>query len=144
MSTPVLTYPYWKLDFFVQTDASGYAIGGVLGQYVNQKFKPIMYAGRHLTAAETRYSTTERELLAVVFCNKKFKAYVYGRHCKFIVDHESLVTMRKLKGPMGRIGNLLNKLQGTVSEIIVISAWSVTFYSRSFIETVNSSRGLIS
>ena len=76
MSTPVLTYPDWKLGFVVQTDASGYAIGGVLGQYVNKKFKPIMYAGRHLTAAETRYSTTERELLAVVFCNKKLKAYL--------------------------------------------------------------------
>ena len=71
MSTPVLTYPGWKLDFIVQTDASGYEIGGVLGQYVNRKFKPIMYAGGHLTSAETRYSTTERELLAVVFCNKK-------------------------------------------------------------------------
>jgi len=118
MSTPVLTYPDWKLGFVVQTDASGYAIGGVLGQYVNKKFKPIMYAGRHLTAAETRYSTTERELLAVVFCNKKFKAYLYGRHCKFIVDHEPLVTMRKLKEPMGRIGNLLNKLQDTDYEMI--------------------------
>ena len=59
MSAPVLTYPNWKLEFFVQTDASGYAIGGVLGQFVCSKFKPIMYAGRHLTAAETRYSTTE-------------------------------------------------------------------------------------
>ena len=111
MSTPVLTYPNWKLDFFVQTDASGYAIGGVIGQYIENKFKPIMYAGRHLTAAETRYSTTERELLAVVFCHKKFKAYLYGRRCTFIVDHEPLVTMRKLKDPMGRIGNLLNKIQ---------------------------------
>jgi hypothetical protein len=87
MSTPVLTYPDWNLEFVVQTDASGYAIGEVLGQYVNRKFKRIMYAGRHLTAAETRYSTTERELLAVVFCNKRFKAYLYGRHCKYIVDH---------------------------------------------------------
>ena len=118
MSTPVLTYPDWNLEFVVQTDASGYAIGGVLGQYVNQKFKPIMYAGRHLTAAETRYSTTERELLAVVFCNKRFKAYLYGRHCKYIVDHEPLVTMRKLKDPMGRIGNLLNKLQDTDYDMI--------------------------
>ena len=70
-----------------------------------------MYASRHLSSAETRYSTTERELLAVVFCNKRFKAYLYGRHCIFIVDHEPLVTMRKLKDPMGRIGNLFHKLQ---------------------------------
>ena len=73
-SAPVLTYPNWNLPFIVQTDASGYAIGGVLGQNVQNKFKPIMYAGRHLTAPETRYSTTERELLAVVFCNKRFIA----------------------------------------------------------------------
>ena len=118
VSAPVLTYPNWNLEFFVQTDASGYAIGGVLGQYIQKKFKPIMYAGRHLTATETRYSTTERELLAVVFCNKRFKPYLYGRKCTFIVDHEPLVTMKKLKDPMGRIGNLLNKLQDCEYDMI--------------------------
>ena len=87
-SAPVLTYPNWKLLFILQTDASGDANGEVLGQYVQKKFKPIMYTERHLTATETRYSTTERELLAVVFCNKRFKTYLYWRHCIFIVDHE--------------------------------------------------------
>jgi hypothetical protein len=53
-----------------------------------------------------------------VFCNKRFKAYLYGRHCKYIFENEPLVTMRKLKDPMGRIGNLLNKLQDTDYDMI--------------------------
>jgi hypothetical protein len=118
MSEPVLTYPNWNLDFVVKTDAAGFTIGGVLGQNVDNKFKPIMYASRHLTAAETRYSTTERELLAVVFCTKRFKAYLYGRRCTFVVDHEPLVTMKKLKDPMGRLGNLLFKLQDCEYEMV--------------------------
>ena len=53
-----------------------------------------------------------------MYCNKRFKAYLYGRHCKLIVDDEPLVTMRKLKEPAGRIGNLLNKLQDCDYEMI--------------------------
>jgi hypothetical protein len=46
-----------------------------------------------------------------VYCKKRFNPNLYGRRYTFIVDHEPLVTMRKLKDPMGRIGNLLHKLQ---------------------------------
>ena len=111
MSEPILCYPNFKLPFVIQTDASSVAIGGVIGQVTDSKFKPIKYCSRHLTATESRYSTTERELLAVVWSYKRCKEYVYGRHVSFVVDHEPLVTMKKLKEPMGRIGNLLLKLQ---------------------------------
>ena len=111
MSEPILCYPNFKLPFIIQTDASSVAIGGVIGQVIDKKFKPVKYCSRHLTATESRYSTTERELLAVVWSYKRCKEYVYGRHVSFVVDHQPLVTMKKLKEPMGRIGNLLLKLQ---------------------------------
>ena len=56
-----------------------------------------MYSSRNLTTTESRYSTTKRELLAIVSAAKRFNAYIYGRHSTFITDYEPLVTMRALK-----------------------------------------------
>ena len=114
MSEPVLVYPDFKQQFIIQTDASSVALGAVIGQVNsrnNSKFQPVMFASRHLTDAETRYSTSERELLAIVFAAKRFNVYVYGRHVTFVTDHQPLVSMKNLKDPMGRIGRLLNKIQ---------------------------------
>ena len=109
-TAPVLSFPDFSLPFQILSDASIVAVGAVLGQMVNQKFRPIMYGSRHLTSAETRYSTTERELLAIVWAAKRFQAYIYGRHVVFVTDHEPLVTMRSLKEPNGRIGRLFYKI----------------------------------
>ena len=111
VTAPVLAYPDFSLSFTIPCDASIVAIGAVLGQVVNEKFRPVVYGSRHLTSTETRYSTTERELLAIVWASKRFNAYIYGRHVIFITDHEPLVTMRTLKEPFGRIGRLFHKIQ---------------------------------
>jgi hypothetical protein len=111
VSAPVLAFPDFSLPFIVQCDASNVAIGAVIGQMVKGKFRPVTYISRHLTAAEMRNSTTERELLAIVWAAKRLMAYIYGRHVTFVTDHQPLVTMRSLKDPMGRIGRLLNKIQ---------------------------------
>ena len=111
MSSPLLAFPDFNLPFTIPCDASIVAIGAVLGQILNKKFRPVMYGSRHLTSAESRYSTTERELLAIVWASKRFNPYIYGRHVTFVTDHQPLVTMRSLKEPMGRIGRLFYKLQ---------------------------------
>ena len=111
MTAPVLAYPDFKLPFTIQCDASNIAVGAVIGQRFERKFRPVMYGSRHLTSAESRYSATERELLAIVWAAKRFNPYIYGRHATFITDHQPLVTMRSLKEPMGRIGRLFNKIQ---------------------------------
>jgi len=110
-----LTYPDFKLPFVVQTDASNTALGAVIGQYrvVNgvRKFFPIMYGSRHLTSAESRWSATERELLAITWANKRFAPYVFGRHVTYVTDHRPLVTLKELKEPAGRLGRLFNHIQ---------------------------------
>ena len=118
VSSPLLAFPDFKLPFTIPCDASNVALGAVIGQLVNQKFHPVMYGSRHLTAAESRYSTTERELLAIVWAAKRFNAYIYGRHVTFITDHQPLVTMRSLKEPMGRIGRLFYKIQDLDYDLI--------------------------
>ncbi|GKF44568.1 reverse transcriptase domain-containing protein, partial [Tanacetum coccineum] len=58
--------PDWDLPFELMCDASDFAIGAVLGQRKNKHFQPIHYASKTMTEAQAHYTTTEKELLAVV------------------------------------------------------------------------------
>ena len=106
-----MAYPDFSVPFIFCSDASNVAVGAVLGQMFTKKYKPVMYANQHLTGAESLYSTTERELLAIVWSAKRFNAYIYGCHVKFVREHLPLVTLKSLKEPNGRIGRLFNKIQ---------------------------------
>ncbi|GJW25056.1 reverse transcriptase domain-containing protein [Tanacetum coccineum] len=57
-------------------DASDYSIGAVLGQRIEKHFRPIHYASKTMTEAESNYTTTEKEMLAVVYAFKKFRSYL--------------------------------------------------------------------
>ena len=56
----------WDLSFELMYDASDYALRAVLGQRKNKQFQPIYYASRTLNETQQNYTTTEKELLAVV------------------------------------------------------------------------------
>ncbi|GJS55223.1 reverse transcriptase domain-containing protein [Tanacetum coccineum] len=64
---PILIAPNWDQPFEIMCDASDYAIGAVLGQRIEKHFRPIHYASKTMTEAETNYTTTEKEMLAVEF-----------------------------------------------------------------------------
>ncbi|GJX52286.1 reverse transcriptase domain-containing protein [Tanacetum coccineum] len=64
---PILIAPDWDLPFELMCDASDFAIGAVLGQRKNKHFQPIHYASKTMTEAQAHYTTTEKELLAVVY-----------------------------------------------------------------------------
>nr|GEY35249.1 reverse transcriptase domain-containing protein [Tanacetum cinerariifolium] len=57
-------------------DASDYAVGAVLGQRKDKYFRPIHYASKTLSNAQTNYTVTEKELLAVVYAFEKFRSYL--------------------------------------------------------------------
>lgn len=98
---PVLIYPDFTKDFVLTTDASDYAIGAVLSQGPVGKDRPIAYASRTLNKTEEKYSTTEKELLAMVWAVKHFRPYLYGRRFKLITDHQPLTY--SLSNSNGRI-----------------------------------------
>ncbi|CAN6581514.1 unnamed protein product [Malus baccata var. baccata] len=77
-TTPVIMPPDWSLPFELMCDASNYVVGAVLGQRVNKVPHVIYYASRTLNDAQLNYSTTEKELLAVVFALEKFRSYLIG------------------------------------------------------------------
>ncbi|GJT36812.1 reverse transcriptase domain-containing protein [Tanacetum coccineum] len=64
---PILVAPDWALPFEIMCDASDFVVGAILGQRKNKYFQPIHYASKTLSDAQAHYTTTEKELLAVVY-----------------------------------------------------------------------------
>ncbi|KAL6310789.1 hypothetical protein AAG906_017241 [Vitis piasezkii] len=71
-TTPIVRAPNWQLPFELMCDASDFAIGAVLGQREDGKPYVIYYASKTLNEAQRNYTTTEKELLAMVFALVKF------------------------------------------------------------------------
>ncbi|GJR68453.1 reverse transcriptase domain-containing protein [Tanacetum coccineum] len=69
---------------------SDFAVGAVLGQRIDGKFKPIYYASKTLNDAQADYSTTKKELLAVVFSFDKFRPYLILSKTVVYTDHSAL------------------------------------------------------
>ncbi|GJX23704.1 reverse transcriptase domain-containing protein [Tanacetum coccineum] len=72
---PILVVPDWNLPFELMCDASDFAIGAVLGQRKMKHFQPIHYASKTMTEAQIHYTTTEKEMLAVVYAFEKFQLF---------------------------------------------------------------------
>ncbi|GKE94654.1 reverse transcriptase domain-containing protein [Tanacetum coccineum] len=71
-------------------DASDFSVGAVLGQMIDGKFKPIYYASKTLNDAQAHYTTTEKELLAVVFSFDKFRPYLILSKTIVYTDYSAL------------------------------------------------------
>nr|GEU34140.1 reverse transcriptase domain-containing protein [Tanacetum cinerariifolium] len=67
---PILIAPDSDMPFELMCDASDFAVGAVLGQRQDKHFRPIHYASKTITEAESNYTTTEKEMLAVEFTFK--------------------------------------------------------------------------
>ncbi|GJZ80533.1 reverse transcriptase domain-containing protein [Tanacetum coccineum] len=71
-------------------DASDYAVGAVLGQRKTKHFQPIHYASKTMTDAQAHYTTTEKELLAMVYAFEKFRPYLVLSKTIVYTDHSAL------------------------------------------------------
>ena len=82
--------PNWNNDFEIMCDASDYAMGAVLGQRIEKIFKVIYYAIKTFNEAQENYSTTENEMLAMVFACEKFRPYILGSHVIIHTNHAAI------------------------------------------------------
>ncbi|GJZ30309.1 reverse transcriptase domain-containing protein [Tanacetum coccineum] len=86
----IFVTPDWDLPFKIMCDASDYAVGAVLGQRKTKHFQPIHYASKTMTDAQAHYTTTEKELLAVVYAFEKFQPYLVLSKTIVYTDHSAL------------------------------------------------------
>lgn len=89
-SSDILIYPDYNKPFLLTTDASDFAIGGVLSQGEAGNDKPIHFASRTLSASEEKYSVPEKEMLAIFWTLQTFRNYLYGTRFKILTDHQPL------------------------------------------------------
>jgi len=104
-------------QYHLMTDASLHAIGGVLCQIpsypagtniskaTREDIKVIMFISKRLLPAETRYSTTEREALAILRCLEEVRWLILGSSypTKVYTDHQALVILLRKDDAQGRI-----------------------------------------
>ena len=121
VSSPVLAYPSFKKPFQLETDASVKGIGAVLSQQQDdQKFHPVAFASRSLTAAERNYSITELETLAVVWAVDHFHPYLYGNSVTIVTDHAAVRAVLQTSNPSGKHARWWTKVYGTGVEDVKI------------------------
>ncbi|XP_055960233.1 uncharacterized protein LOC126678772 [Mercurialis annua] len=90
VTAPIISTPDWSLPFELMCDASDQALGCVLGQRKEKRVHVIYYASRTLAGAQLNYTTTEKEMLAVVFALDKFRSYLLGAKTIVFTDHAAL------------------------------------------------------
>jgi hypothetical protein len=115
---PILKFPDFTKPFVVATDASNVAIGSVLCQTHNGVEFPISYNSRQLSDSEKKYSTIQKELLAVVNAIKTYRCYLYGRKFTLITDHAPLRWLMNLKDPSSQLARWSILLQNFNYDVI--------------------------
>ena len=108
-STDVLAFFDGTKAVTVQTDASMKGLGATL----LQEGRPVAYASKSLSAAESNYSNIEREMLGVVFGLTRFHHYVYARKVRVETDHKPLesISKKNLSQAPPRLQRMLLKIQ---------------------------------
>lgn len=86
----MLAHPNHNAEYAIKTDASSHSVGAVLEQYVNDSWEPLSFFSKKLSPAQTKYSTFDRELLAIYLAIKHFRHFVEGREFKVFTDHKPL------------------------------------------------------
>ena len=95
----MLRFPNFKEQFTLTTDASNQGIGA----FLSQNGHPCLSISKTLNKADERYSTSEKELLAIVWAMKRFRQYILGNKFKIQTDQRALVWLHNVKDPSSRL-----------------------------------------
>ena len=112
INPPILVHPDMNREFIVTSDASTYGIGGILSQYDDDgNERAISYMSKKLNAAQTNYSATDLEILAVVTALEHFRPYLMGNKFKLVTDHRPILYLQNMKNPSARHFRYIMRLQ---------------------------------
>ncbi|GJW65175.1 reverse transcriptase domain-containing protein [Tanacetum coccineum] len=115
---PILIASDWDLPFELMCDASDFAIGAVLGQCPEKHFRPIHYASKIMNEAESHYTMTEKEMLAVVYAFEKFWSYLILNKSIVYTDHSALKYLFAKKDSKARLLRWVLLLQEFTFKVI--------------------------
>ena len=90
-----LAYSNFNLPFILSTEASRNSLGAMLSQVQDGLEKPLAYASRQTKRSKQSYTTSEHEMLALVWATKQFRCYLHGRTFLARSDHSALTYLRK-------------------------------------------------
>ena len=110
VSSPILGYPCEEGLYVLDTDASNIGVGGVLSQVQDGQERVLSYASKKLDTHQVRYSTTRKELLAVITFITQFRHYLLGKKFLLRTDHGSLAWLFSFKDQQGQIARWLEVL----------------------------------
>ncbi|GKE68810.1 reverse transcriptase domain-containing protein [Tanacetum coccineum] len=113
---PIIISLDWNIPFELMCDASDFAVGAVLGQQIDGKFKPIYYASKTLNNAQEHYTTIKKELLTVVFSFDMFRQYLVLSKTMVYTDHSDLKYLFSKEDVKPRLIRLENPDLGTFTE----------------------------
>ena len=136
---PVLLLPRLDLPFVLQTDASSTGLGAVLLQEFEDSLHPVCFASRKLLDREKRYSTIERECLAIVWAVPKFVTFLWGVRFVLQTDHRPLTYLGTSNFKNSRIMRWALSLQEFSFEVLPVSGQANVFadlLSRSAVDQV--------
>ena len=125
-TAPILQVPDWNLPFEIMCDASNFAVGAVLGQRRERVPHVLYYASKTLNDAQVNYTTTEKELLAVVFALEKFRCYILGSPITIYTDHSALKYLLAKKDAKPRL----------LRWILLLQEFNITIKDKKGVENV--------
>nr|GEU54953.1 reverse transcriptase domain-containing protein [Tanacetum cinerariifolium] len=108
---PILIAPNWDQPFELMCNASDFAVGAVIGKRIEKHFRSIHYTSKTMNEAETNYTTTEKEMLAVVYAFEKFRSYLIMNKSIVYTDHSALKYIFSKKDAKARLLRWILRLQ---------------------------------
>lgn len=112
LETVMLKHPKFEKPFYIQTDVSDIAVGVELFQEDEQGgHEVIAFTSRTLSKCERNYTTTEKELLSIVFACNKFRTYLLGNKIIVRTDHQALTFLQNCRLTPGRLTHWILVLQ---------------------------------
>ncbi|KAI3672921.1 hypothetical protein L6452_39023 [Arctium lappa] len=118
VTAPVIVNPDWEKPFEIMCDASDWVVGAVLGQRKEKVFHFIYYASKTLNEAQINYTTTEKELLAVIFAFERFRSYLMGTKVIVHTNHVAIKYLISKKDAKPRLIRWVLLLQEFDLEIV--------------------------
>ena len=123
-----LHYPIDNLPIILTTDASGIGIGGVLQQEVDDTLCNLYYHSQVLTPSERKYSTIEKEALAIYKCFVRMRSLLLGRSIILMTDHCPLCHIMEKTVNNARVNRITHLIQEyNIEKVIHIKGREIVF-----------------